>query len=119
MATHIEKTVIDCPNPQELATFYSKVLDKPIIRDDGDWVVIGAEDDSGLAFQRVDGYRPPQWPSQEHPQQLHLDIRVDDINSEESRVLGLGATLQDKKTEEGFHVFLDPAGHPFCLVFSQ
>jgi hypothetical protein len=36
----------------------------------------------------VQGYTAPQWPGQEVPQQMHLDLMVDD---------------------------LDAAGHPFCL----
>lgn len=116
MVTHIEKVVFDCPNPRELAKFYSELLDKPVVRDELDWVVIGEEDDGGLAFQKVENYQAPNWPTQERPQQAHLDIRVDDIESEEQRAMSLGATLQHK-SDDGFRVYLDPAGHPFCLVY--
>ncbi|MFT3853413.1 MAG: VOC family protein [Ilumatobacteraceae bacterium] len=54
-----------------------------------------------------------------HPQQLHLDIRVDHIDDAEEAVTALGARRVPALRETGFRVFLDPAGHPFCLVFGQ
>ncbi len=35
----------------------------------------------------------------------------------ERAVLALGATRIHGVHEDGFRVFTDPAGHPFCLVF--
>jgi hypothetical protein len=46
-----------------------------------------------------------------------VDIRVDDVDAAEGAVLALGATLMRTVDEEGFRVFEDPAGHPFCPVF--
>jgi len=60
---------------------------------------------------------PPRWPDPEHPQQLHLDIRVDDVDAAEQAVLALGARRLQAERESGFRVFSDPVGHPFCLVF--
>jgi Glyoxalase-like domain len=60
---------------------------------------------------------PPRWPDPDHPQQEHLDIRVDDVDAAERAVVDLGATRLPAGREEGFRVFADPAGHPFCLVF--
>jgi hypothetical protein len=60
---------------------------------------------------------PPRWPDPEHPQQLHLDIRVDDVDAAERAVLALGARRLPTERESGFRVFADPVGHPFCLVF--
>jgi hypothetical protein len=86
--------------------------------DDGDWVVIGREPGMReLAFQRAEPYVAPQWPDAGHPQQEHLDIRVHDADAAERAVLGLGATRVPNEHENGFRVFTDPAGHPFCLVF--
>lgn len=48
------------------------------------------------------------------PQQVHLDIHVDDIAVAEAKVLALGATRLPS-TEPGFRVYADRAGHPFCL----
>ena len=46
---------------------------------------------------------------------MHLDVLVDDIDTAEAAVLDLGATKPDHQPGTSFRVFLDPAGHPFCL----
>jgi catechol 2,3-dioxygenase-like lactoylglutathione lyase family enzyme len=114
----LEKTVFDCPDPQALAAFYGGILGMQVNEDDGDWVVIGRKPGMReLAFQRADPYVPPQWPDPVRPQQLHVDIRVEDADAAERAVLALGATRLPNEHENGFRVFADPAGHPFCLVF--
>jgi hypothetical protein len=49
------------------------------------------------------------------PQQMHLDVIVDDLDSGEAAVLELGATKHAHQPSSRFRVMLDPAGHPFCL----
>jgi catechol 2,3-dioxygenase-like lactoylglutathione lyase family enzyme len=118
MIGQLEKTVLDCPEPRALAGFYAEVLGMRINEDSADWVVIGREpDERTLAFQRASPWVPPRWPDPEQPQQLHLDIRVDDVDTAERAVLALGARRVESDSESGFRVFTDPAGHPFCLVF--
>ena len=118
MIGRVEKTVLDCPDPRALAAFYAALLGMRVNEDDGAWVVIGS--DVGrreLAFQRADPYVPPSWPDPDHPQQLHLDIRVDDVEAAEREVLRLGGTALAGEKGTGFRVYADPAGHPFCLVY--
>ena len=43
----------------------------------------------------MEGYTPPDWPNQEVPQQMHLDVIVDDLDAGEAAVLDLGATKHD------------------------
>ena len=120
MMGRLEKTVFDCPDPRALAAFYAEILGMRVNEDDGDgaWVVIGREPGlRELAFQRAETWVPPRWPDPDHRQQLHLDIRVDDVDAGERAVLELGATRLRAADEQGFRVFADPAGHPFCLVF--
>jgi hypothetical protein len=71
-----------------------------------------------LAFQRIDYWVPPNWPGGAHPQQFHLDFSVGDIDAAEPAVLALGARRHDHQPSEngGFRVYVDPAGHPFCLI---
>jgi catechol 2,3-dioxygenase-like lactoylglutathione lyase family enzyme len=116
----LEKTVFDCPDPRALAAFYARVLGMRVNEDGADWVVIGLEPgDRMLAFQRAAMWVPPRWPDARHPQQLHLDIRVQDVDAAERAVLALGARRLAAERETGFRVFADPAGHPFCLVFGS
>ena len=110
--------VLDCPEPGRLATFYGTLLDWKV-SDDGGWAEIrNAAGDQCIGFQQVDEYRPPQWPSQDVPQQMHLDVMVDDLDAGEAAVLELGATKAEHQPGTTFRVFLDPAGHPFCLCVS-
>jgi catechol 2,3-dioxygenase-like lactoylglutathione lyase family enzyme len=116
----LEKTVLDCPDPRALAAFYAAVLGMRVNEESEEWVVIGLTSaDRQLAFQRAPRWVPPSWPDPDHPQQMHLDIRVDDVDEAEAAVTALGARRLPAERETGFRVFLDPVGHPFCLVFGQ
>lgn len=106
--------VIDCPDPHALAEFYATVLGWTIDASN-DWVDIRADYGQSISFQQVADYTPPRWPSQEVPQQMHLDLNVDDLDTAEAEVLALGATKAEHQPGSTFRVFLDPAGHPFCL----
>jgi hypothetical protein len=79
------------------------------------WVVIGdAADRPGLAFQLAPDLQPPSWPGADPPQQMHLDIAVDDIEQAEEYALSLGA-VRLPGGGATFRVYSDPSGHPFCL----
>jgi Glyoxalase-like domain len=108
--------VLDCPEPRELAGFYAALLEwpDPEADPDGHWVTIAGPGGVKIAFQRVADYRPPEWPGQTVPQQLHLDLNVPDLDGGQERALALGAKLLDD-TRESFRVYADPAGHPLCL----
>ncbi len=113
--------VLDCPDPRELAEFYARLLDWQVQpQEDADWATVrGPQPHEILDFQRVeDGYRTPSWPGQDVPQQMHLDVVVDDLDEAEAATLGLGATKAEHQPGTTFRVFLDPAGHPFCLCRS-
>jgi hypothetical protein len=109
--------VLDCPDPRLLAQFYGALLDWRVQEND-DWWSVHAEYGDSLAFQRVEDFRPPRWPGQDAPQQMHIDVVVDDLDEAEAAVLELGATKHEHQPGETFRVFLDPAGHPFCLCLS-
>ncbi len=112
MIGRLHHVVLDCPDPAALAAFYSGLLGLPITYRSDDWVVVAAnETSSGLAFQLAPGHRPPSWPDSAVPQQVHLDIMVEDVTASGPDVLALGAVKLD-----GEDVYADPAGHPFCLV---
>jgi hypothetical protein len=106
--------VLDCPDPAALATFYGKMLDWKVEISD-DWADLRADYGQCISFQQVEDYRPPVWPDQDIPQQMHIDVIVDDLDAGEQAVLELGATKHEHQPGESFRVFLDPAGHPFCL----
>jgi hypothetical protein len=106
--------VLDCPDPRVLAEFYGALLDWKVEVAD-DWADVRGEPGQCLSFQPVEGYTPPEWPGQKVPQQMHIDVVVDDLDVAEAAVLELGATRHEHQPGTTFRVFLDPAGHPFCL----
>ena len=106
--------VIDCPDPRALAKFYGALLDWEV-GGSPDWATVRSGSGENIDFQQVKDYTPPEWPNQRLPQQLHLDVMVDDLDAAEAAVLELGATKHDYQPGKTFRVFLDPAGHPFCL----
>jgi catechol 2,3-dioxygenase-like lactoylglutathione lyase family enzyme len=104
--------IIDCPDPAALASFYSALLDLPVTYESDDFVVVSRNDTtSGLAFQLVPEHVPPRWPDPAHPQQMHVDVMVDDVTAASAAAIELGAR---RLSADG--VFADPAGHPFCLI---
>jgi len=111
---------LDCPNPLALAEFYAGVTGWAV-RDgaegDDDWLQLVSPEGATIAFQLAPDHVPPTWPSGERPQQLHLDFDVADLDAGEEAILALGATKADVQPGgDDFRVYLDPAGHPFCLV---
>ncbi|MFE4332678.1 VOC family protein [Streptomyces sp. NPDC056831] len=121
MIGHLWTTVIDCPDPSTLAAFYEKLLSLSRLEDTPEFVVLGSTSGTEVvAFQKVDDYRRPQWSNPEHPQQMHIDVMVPDLDIAEPQVLALGATLLDGSDKPiGYRVYADPVGHPFCLVTPQ
>jgi catechol 2,3-dioxygenase-like lactoylglutathione lyase family enzyme len=105
--------IYDCPDPIALAEFYSALLGLSITYRSPDFVVIARDDTtSGFAFQLAPDHQPPAWPDPSRPQQVHLDVMVDDVAAAEPLVIALGA----RRLGAGDQVYADPAGHPFCLI---
>jgi catechol 2,3-dioxygenase-like lactoylglutathione lyase family enzyme len=109
---------LDCPDPRGLAGFYARITGWEV--DDGDdWVELRSDVGATIAFQRAPDHQPPVWPSTDRPQQAHLDFDVADLDAAEEQVLAIGATKAEVQPGESFRVYLDPAGHPFCLVLAS
>ncbi len=115
-------TAIDCEDPVSLANFYAQIIGGKIhgfefgASGDSGWVEIREGGLRLLAFQKVADYQAPTWPSGGLPQQMHLDFQVEDLDAGEEFVVSIGAIKCQVQPGETFRVFLDPAGHPFCLV---
>ena len=124
-------SAIDCVDPINLAEFYSSItglkVDITTENTDSDIVWVELKDNQGktqLAFQKVENYKAPTWPEGPIPQQLHLDFAVKNLDETEIEVLKIGAVKTefqpgspktiDYSTE--FRVYLDPEGHPFCII---
>lgn len=129
----IEKkfVVLDAADIDTEARFWAEVLGGRVVPsdEDGDYpgwrdVVVGEE--TVLGVQRAPDHVAPQWPGTDpdrQQQQLHWDLYVagDEVESASREVTSLGARLLQRsdapQTAGGFHVFADPAGHPFCICW--
>jgi hypothetical protein len=110
--------VLDCSDPQPVAEFYAALLGWEAKISEG-WADVRSPDQQQcLSFQQVADYRAPDWPGQDVPQQMHLDVMVPDLDQAEREVLAIGATKHAHQPGTTFRVFLDPAGHPFCTCVS-
>jgi catechol 2,3-dioxygenase-like lactoylglutathione lyase family enzyme len=104
----------DAPDAVALARFYAELMGMEVTYEGPEGALVAGYGKS-VMFQQVSGYNPPRWPDPAHPQQAHLDIAVDDLDAGGARAVELGASRLDGEGD-GFRVFADPAGHPFCLV---
>lgn len=110
--------VLDSPDPQALAGFYEDLLGWKRIQDEPGWVKLaGPDGGAGLSFQEESDYVPPTWPAGRGDQQMqvHLDIHVDDLDEAGVHATAVGAVLAPFQPQDDVRVYLDPAGHPFCL----
>lgn len=114
----LELVAFDCADHVGLAAFYRSLVGGEIKSYPGvvDWVELHT-DGGVVAFQRVEDHQAPTWPDGDRPQQAHLDIDVDDLERAETSAIERGAVKADTQPDpDRWRVFLDPAGHPFCLV---
>jgi predicted enzyme related to lactoylglutathione lyase len=105
---------LDCADPERLATFWTAALRYTQLGAVDNFVVLGPTDAAGpkLALQGVPEPRSPK-------NRMHLDIWVDDIEAEATRLESLGAKrLRDEPfAEHGLHwiQLADPEGNEFCV----
>lgn len=111
-------TVFDTADLATESAFWAGLLGGEVFADD-DWHAVLVDGKPRVAFQLAPNHVPPDWPDGQ-PQQVHLDLYVSDIRSAHEEAVALGARLlrsADLDAEEGFQVYADPSGHPFCLCW--
>ncbi|WP_165350420.1 VOC family protein [Xylanimonas protaetiae] len=116
----VESVVLDVPDVAVAGAFWEELLGGRVIQepsDDGAWLVVGTREGWLVAAQPAPDLVPARWPSQEHPQQLHLDLRVPDLAAATSAAVAQGATLLRENAT--WNTLADPAGHPFDLCLSD
>lgn len=112
---------LDTPDPDRLAAFYSAMLGWPIDHEgaDADWLELSSPAGTTLAFQLAPDHEPRPWP-EGGSVQVHIDFSVPDLDLAEIQILALGATKAETQPgidhNDSWRVYLDPDGHPFCLV---
>jgi catechol 2,3-dioxygenase-like lactoylglutathione lyase family enzyme len=114
----VSAVVLGSPDAGALAGFYRGLLGWEIEQDEPGWVKLRSRDGGpGLSFQTEPHYVPPVWPARPGDQQMqvHLDIAVEDLAAAGQHAIAAGAVLAEHQPQDDVRVYLDPAGHPFCL----
>jgi predicted enzyme related to lactoylglutathione lyase len=115
--TTLMGVMLDCPAAKALSQFYAELLGKPVTYQADGVAMIGEEGAQPVMFQQVEHYTAPRWPDPAYPQQVHLDVLVQDVDAAQRAALDIGATRLDGDGED-WRVFADPAGKPFCLIWT-
>jgi predicted enzyme related to lactoylglutathione lyase len=109
--------VFDAADLTAESSFWAGLLGGTVEAED-DWHMIYVDGVPQLGIQLAPDHVPPEWPDGS-PQQMHLDLYVDDVSAADEEAIALGARLlkpaDDIDAPDSFQVYADPAGHPFCL----
>jgi predicted enzyme related to lactoylglutathione lyase len=111
--------VFDAPDLAAESSFWATLLGGTV-EADSDWHTVSVGGEPRVAVQLAPDHVPPNWPGNNPPQQIHLDITVADIAVAHKEAIAAGARVlqdADRTTDSGFQVYADPAGHPFCLCW--
>lgn len=114
--------VLDAPDAQALASFYRRLLGWAVGQDESDWITFSPPGGGpGLSFQTEASYAQPTWPAGPGDQQMqvHLDIEVNDLDAAGAHAVAAGAVLAAHQPQDTVRVYVDPAGHPFCLFLRE
>lgn len=110
--------VLDAADLNAVSTFWAGLLGGTVDAED-DWHTVRVDGQPQIGVQLAPNHLRPEWPDGEQ-QQIHLDLYVTDIRSAHEEATAQGAPLlraADLDAAEGFQVYADPAGHPFCLCW--
>ena len=112
MSIKIDAITFDCSDPRRVAEFWAAVTGFRMQEPRTGWA--GINDDltecPRLLFVRV-----PE--GQTVKNRIHLDLRADDVKSEVSRLVGLGASVVEERStrDHSWTVLHDPEGNEFCI----
>ena len=105
--------ILDCTDPERLASFWTELLDWQVTFRRGPYVAISRTDDfddASWLFQRV--AEPKSGKNRWHP-----DFRVTgDFEATINRIESSGGKRVPGYRDGGFLVMCDPEGNEFCLI---
>lgn len=126
MAVRVDRFVVvfDTPDLAKESAFWAGLLGGTVYADDDeDWHSVVVDGAWRLGFQLAPNHVAPDWPDGTPQQQLHLDVHVDDLAAAHATAIALGARVlkpaDDPDAPEGYQVYADPVGHPFCLCWDH
>jgi len=119
MRIKCQVVVFDAADVTAESDFWAGLLGGTVDVDDG-WRMVIVDGAARVGVQLAPDHVPPDWPDGA-PQQIHLDLWVEDFDEAHAEVMALGAKVlkpaHDDDEPDNFQVYADPAGHPFCLCW--
>ena len=116
----IREVVMDCAEPWELARFWAGLVGGAPVEWYPGWVTLEPPPHGQrLSFQATTTTLDPE------AARVHFDVLVDDLAVAGDRVVAAGAVFVREHVSPrpapegkpvGWRVYVDPAGHLFCLV---
>jgi catechol 2,3-dioxygenase-like lactoylglutathione lyase family enzyme len=112
MAVKLTQVVIDCADPERLATFWCEVLGWKVVDRDEDEIEIGGTGDGPTLLM---DHAPD---AKVGKNRLHLDLTPNgDQQAEVDRIIALGAQRVDiGQGDVTWVVLADPEGNEFCVL---
>jgi catechol 2,3-dioxygenase-like lactoylglutathione lyase family enzyme len=111
--------VFDAADLAAESSFWAGVLGGSVDAEDH-WHMVFVDGQPRVGVQLAPDHVAPDWPDGT-PQQIHLDLWVEEPAAAHDLVMSLGATVlkeaENGDTPDAFRVYADPAGHPFCLCW--
>jgi hypothetical protein len=104
--------IVDCNDPENVAGFWSSLLQRPIEGRKGPYVWLARTNGIGLGFQRVHE-------NKQGKNRVHIDVSGPEIAQIKDRVEALGGSRVEGYDQGGFLVMADPEGNEFCVVPEQ
>ena len=109
-SVEIADIIIDCSDPELVATFWASLLGRPIVGRKGPYVWLKRlRGGTGLGFQQVVEVKVGK-------NRVHLDISGPDISAVKERIEALGGQQMNGYEDGRFLVMTDPEGNEFCVV---
>lgn len=106
---------LDSTDPVPLATWWAEQTGAEVADPFGGTFLLvrGGGLPATLAFQLVGDPTPGK-------NKMHLDLAAPDLDAEVDRLLGVGATLVERRGDENFAwvTLADPQGNEFCVTSS-
>ncbi len=122
MRINYQVVVFDAAELEPESSFWAGVLGGTVGAEDH-WHMVYVDGAPRVGVQLAPDHVAPDWPDGTPPQQIHMDLWVDDFEAAHELVMSLGAKVlkpaEDTDAPDNFQVYADPAGHPFCLCWMQ
>jgi catechol 2,3-dioxygenase-like lactoylglutathione lyase family enzyme len=117
VGVRFSELVIDCGDPEMVATFWAGVLDLPVVHDEEDGEHYYELAPPGGAKPTLLFLRVPEGKTVKN--RLHIDVSPveSDRDTEVERIVALGATRIDiGQGDTSWVVLADPEGNEFCVL---